>query len=97
MVYEKYSKNHFAALGLNTDAARDLANSLEADVLRELHAIVESAFLEIIERLNREGHGLQPYGEILPGDLPFRDSGGLRLAADIVISAGYAHTYEEET
>ena len=96
MDYRKYSKAEFDSLGIDTDAARDLASALEVDVLCELHSKVKDAFFEIVERLNDEGHRLQPYGDILPGDISFTEQGALRLAVDTVISAGFSHSVEDD-
>ena len=96
MDYQKYSKKSFDHLGVDTEAARKLADDLQCDVLDELHVKIKSALLEIISCLNANGNNLKPYGEILPGDMGFRDDGALRLGVDVVISAGYAHTYDDE-
>jgi hypothetical protein len=97
MNFEKYSKNQFESLGLNSPAARKLADELQDDVNAELHAAVLPAFLSIVERLNNQGHHLEMYDEICVGDIPFRDEPidgqcHLRLACNTVISAGYANT-----
>ena len=100
MEYSKYSKNEFDKAGINSDRARALADKLQEDVLQELNKEIEAAFLKIVTRLNAEGHDLSPYSEIVPGEYAFRgkeDNGncGLRLACDVVISAGYSHTINE--
>ena len=97
MNFEKYSKQQFESLGLNTSASRALAHELRDDVTEEIHAVVLAAFQNVVESLNARGHKLQPYGEIHPGDIPFRDETVegqcyLRLGCDVVISAGYADT-----
>lgn len=97
MNFERYSKEQFESLGLNTLAARKLADELQLDVNEELQAAVLPAFLKIIERLNAQGHNLAAYDEIRAGDISFRDvpTEGqccLRLGCDVVISAGYSHT-----
>ena len=63
MDFEKYSKQQFESLGLNTPAARMLADELQDDVNAEIHAVVLPAFLNIIERLNAQGHRLERYHE----------------------------------
>jgi hypothetical protein len=99
MNFEKYSKRHFETLGLDSPAARKLADDLEDDVKKELQPIIIGAFQRIIEGLNAKGHNLKAYGEIKLGDIPFRDESeekcNLRLACDFVISAGYADTISE--
>jgi hypothetical protein len=95
MNYEKYSKEEFDKRELDSPAARQLADELENDVADELHKVVSSAFIDIIDRLNAKGHKLSPYDEIIVGDLAFRDESEdgvcyLRLACNVVISTGYA-------
>lgn len=95
MNYTKYCKQQFAERGLDSLAARQLADELQNDVAEELHATVSAAFLKIIKGLNAQGHNLAPYGEAKIGDTSFRDEPQesvcfLRLACDVVISAGYA-------
>jgi hypothetical protein len=97
MNFEKYSKHQFEARGLDTNAARELADELQEDILKEIHEAVLAAFLQVAESLNAQGHSLTPYGEIAAGDISFRDKSGdgqcnLRLSCDVVISAGYSHT-----
>jgi hypothetical protein len=97
MDFEKYSKQNFALCGVNSDAARRLADDLRNDVNEEIHTVVLTAFLNVIEKLNTLGHHLTPYDEISPGDISFRNEPTekqccLRLACDVIISAGYSHT-----
>jgi hypothetical protein len=101
MNFEKYSKQQFESLGLNTPAARELADELQIDVTDDIHEAVLSAFQNVVQRLNAQGHSLTPYDEIRAGDISFRDEqidGNcyLRLGCDVVISAGYAHTMTVE-
>ena len=101
MDFEKYSKHQFEALGLNTLAARRLADELQDDVNSEIHAVVLPAFLNIVKRLNAEGHHPEMYDETRVGDITYRDEPidgqcSLRLACDTVISAGYADTMTVE-
>jgi hypothetical protein len=101
MNFEKYSKHQFESRGLNTPAARKLADELQDDVTEEVHAAVLAAFQNVVERLNAQGHNLQLYEEIRAGDITFRDElvegqCFLRLACNVVISAGYAHTMTVE-
>jgi hypothetical protein len=97
MDFEQYSKQHFEACGLDTPAARQLADELQDDVARGIHDAMLAAFLKVVEGLNLRGHNLTPYDEIQVGDISFRDESGdgqcnLRLACYVVISAGYSHT-----
>jgi hypothetical protein len=97
MDFEKYSKSQFESRGLDSFAARQLADQLQDDVATEIHDSVLAAFLKVVEGLNELGHNLQPYDEISIGDISFRDESVegpcfLRLACDSTISAGYSHT-----
>ena len=97
MDYAKFSKQEFVQRGLDTPAARQLADELQDDVRKEMHQAVFAMFSSIVEGLNAQGHSLKPNGEIVIGDLAFRDEPiegfcHLRLACDVVISAGYAGT-----
>jgi hypothetical protein len=101
MDYDKYSKAAFDACGLNNEAARKLSDQLQKDVNAELHPVILAAFERIVCGLNGRGHNLCPYGEIRAGDVSFWDQTmhrdcKLRLAYDVVISAGYAHTVTPE-
>src|SRR6059036_3495569 len=97
MNFEKYSKLQFESSGIDSPAARELADELQDDVAKEIHDAVLVAFLEVVEQLNAQGHNLQQYGEIRVGEISFRDERVegqcfLRLACDSTISAGYSHT-----
>jgi hypothetical protein len=97
MNFEKYTKRQFEGFGLDTPAARQLADELQGDVAKEIHEAVLAAFVKVVEGLNARGHNLTPYDEILAGDISFREESSegrckLRLACDVVISAGYSHT-----
>jgi hypothetical protein len=100
MDYEKYSKQKFDSLGLNSVDARKLADELRKDVAAEIHDAVLVAFSQVIERLNSQGHNLRS-DEIDIGDIGFRDESveeacHLRLACDVVISAGYSHLWQPQ-
>jgi hypothetical protein len=100
MEYSKYSKKEFEKAGINSTHARALADKLQEDVLLELHNEIEAAFLKVVSRLNKEGHDLSLYGKLAPGEYEFRGKQkngncGLRLACDVIISAGYSHTVNE--
>ena len=97
MDFEKYSKQQFESRGLDSPAARELADELQDDVAKEIHSSVLAAFLKVVEGLKAQGHSLRPYDEISIGDISFRDERVegqcfLRLACDSTISAGYSHT-----
>lgn len=101
MNYKRYSKEEFEKRGLDSPAARALAVELQDDVTREIHGIVLAAFQDVVQRLNAEGHNLQP-DEIKLGDIAYRDvptsddECHLRLGCDVIISAGYAHLCSAE-
>ena len=102
MDYSKYSKKSFELAGINSSKARKLADALEEDVVKELHSEINAAFEKVISRLNDEGHDLELYTEIVPGEYEYRGKEkdgnyGLRLACDVVISSGYSHTIDDET
>lgn len=75
-------------------AARQLCDELQAAVAGELHRVILPAFEGIIRALNAEGHRLLPF-EVSVDDIAYRDEPvenqcRLRVACDVVISAGYA-------
>jgi len=96
---EKFSAKAFEELGLDSDGARQLANSLKQEIEEELHSVIESAVIEMIGQLNEIGHHLQSYQGSGPTVLAYRDcSKGdcehgckLRVAVDFFVSTGYAH------
>lgn len=99
MDFEKYSKEKFASLGLNTPDARRLADELRSEVHKVIQSEVSPAFLDVIEQLNAQGHNLKIPDDPHAGDLSFRDEPikdqcCLRLGCDVVINAGYAHDIE---
>ena len=101
MDYSKYSNELFEAAGLDSAAARKLADQLAADVAQEVHVVVLPKLQELVAGLRSVGHQLQPYEDIRIGDVSYRDEPSpgmcrLRLACDTVISTGYAHTVEPE-
>ena len=98
MNFENYSKQTFESCGLDTPAARQLAYQLQVAVVEEMQEAVLAALLRVVEGLNVAGHNLKPYEQIRAGDIAFRDESvdgqcRLRLACDIVISAGYSDTH----
>jgi hypothetical protein len=96
MNFEKYSKSEFESLTADPAAARRLADQLQDEVLQEVHEAVYTAFLRVIDGLNAKGHDLRLSEEIGLGDIAYRDEVeghcNLRLACDVVISAGYSDT-----
>ena len=101
MDYDKYSRAAFEACGRNSDDARRLSERLQEVVNAELHPVILAAFQRVVAALNARGHDLRPYGDIVAGDVSFRDQTSqcdckLRLACDVIISAGYSHTMTPE-
>lgn len=95
MEYAKFSKSTFDRLGFDSPEAKSLAEQLQADVMLELHQAVLPVLHAIVAHLNTQGHCLTLYDEG-PGEVAYRDISGpeeckLRLACDIVVSAGYGH------
>jgi hypothetical protein len=76
---------------------RSLAEKLQEAVLRKMAPVIAEAFARVVAALNANGHNLAPYGVARPGEFMFRDESEqgqcrLRLACDVIISAGYADT-----
>jgi hypothetical protein len=97
MIDERFSADSFAKLGLDTKESRDLADSLEREVNKEMQQVIEPAFEKIITKLNLLGHNLKLEQERTTGEISFRDDNNdngyhckLRLAFDYLTSAGYA-------
>jgi hypothetical protein len=94
MDYSWVSKEQFDERGIDTDAARTLADLLQDEVEREVHIALRPIVERVVERLNIEGHNLTPY-EIKPGELSYKDESSEgktqpSLGCDVVISSGYA-------
>src|SRR5580765_1636997 len=73
MNVDNYSKKKFDALGLNTPAARKLADELQREVNKVVLPAVEPVFLDVIKQLNAQGHNLQRSGDASLGKISFRD------------------------
>src|SRR6266404_3075871 len=99
MINERFSLAAFEVRGLDTEAARDLADSLADEIQKEMHEVVLVHFANVVERLNAMGHALKPEYPPMPGDLSYRDdweddSGyhcRLRVGFDCIVSTGFAH------
>jgi hypothetical protein len=97
MIDEKFSAKSFIELGLDTEESRNLSDSLEKEVSRQMQQLIEAKFEEIITKLNDMGHNLK-LEEKTTGEISFRDDDDddenyhckLRLAFDYVTSAGYS-------
>lgn len=98
MIDERFAAEKFSTLGIDTPAAKELAEELADEVNVELHETLAAEVKRIVERLNAMGHGLK-IEEFNPGSISFRDDFEsdtgyhcrLRLAVDTVVSSGYAH------
>lgn len=99
MIDERFSSAAFEACGIDTQAARDLADLLAREVQLEMHEAIIAYFGKIVGRLNAMGHALKFEYDPSPGDLSYRDdwqddSGyhcKLRVGFDSVVSTGFAH------
>lgn len=104
MVDERLSAARFSSLGLDSEAARELADELAFEVQNELHELISVRVTAIVQRLNALGHNLRPLDPLVPGDLSYRDDDGggdpyfcrLRLSVDTVVSTGYGHLVHHE-
>ena len=101
MDYTGYAQSKFDRLGLDSPEAKALARQLEEEVTGELHQAIMPVFERIIAGLNSMGHNLTIYGDVMAGDVAYRDQTGpeechLRLAYDIIVSAGYGHLIHPE-
>lgn len=98
----RFSLAAFQATRSDPARARTLSDDLQREVTRELHNVIGPAVRLLVDRLNALGHNLRPYGELLAGDLPYRDelvteagpSCRLRLGVDTVVSVGFADTVD---
>ena len=98
MIDERFALSAFESHGQDKISRRALADVLQDEVAQELSKVIVPAMNAIIERLNRLGHNLRPYGPPEePGNLAFRDDDRddagydckLRVACDCTISTGY--------
>jgi hypothetical protein len=93
----RFSEAAFAACQGDQKRQRELADALQTEVQMELQEVMLAKWLEIIARLNALGHELRQYDVSDPGLVVYRDDDTtgsgydckLRLACDIIISAGY--------
>ncbi len=109
MIDERFSSDAFTSRGLDTEAARELAESLADEVRVEMHQALEMHLRKIVERLNAMGHNLKaeassPGDNSYPGDVAYLDDWEdetgyhckLRLGIYTVITTGYAHFISDE-
>lgn len=104
MIDEKFSLASFEACGLNTKEGEKLAELLADEIQKELHKVIETQVLKIIDQLNTMGHCLKLEYPSIPGDISFRDDGTnekgyyckLRVGIDTIISTGYAHLKDQK-
>jgi hypothetical protein len=96
MLDQRFSREAFLDGGLDSDAAKELVDELHNEVLNILHKSVDSALTEVVSQLNSMGHKLELFEPPKPGDIHYAhyigDQCNLRLAADIVVSAGFGYT-----
>ncbi len=91
---EKFSPAAFEFHAGDPDAARQLADQLEADVLLEVGKAARAKFREIVAALNAVGHHLTPYGLASAGAEEAKDYSdpnqcALWLGIEVNASAGY--------
>ncbi len=90
----------FDSLAPDAEAARLMADELQAAVLAELGEVVRARFEAIVAELNTRGYNLTLYGPQSADNRHVRDYSdpkccALRLGADVVISAGYRDVRSE--
>jgi hypothetical protein len=94
MDFDRYARAAFEASAASPDALRALADQLQDDILSELDRVLSERFAVIVAELNRRGHNLTAYDDQSPGEEHARDYTdpnrcALRLAYDVIISAGF--------
>jgi len=52
MIDKRFSSGAFASRGLDSEAARELADQLADEIANEMHEVVKHHFLKIVGRLN---------------------------------------------
>ena len=103
MIDQRFSKKEFEHAGKDSPSARQLADRLAEEITSELHGAIQAELQRIVMKLNGMGHNLRLYVEN-PGELAYRDDSGdgdnyqcdLRVAADCVVSTGYAHLLSDQ-
>lgn len=96
----RFSPAAFEAQAGDPRAARRLADELQAAVLKEVGDAACERLQAVVATLNTLGHRLTDYGPQTDGDRHARDytdphQCSLRLAMDIIISAGYKDVRSE--
>jgi len=91
---EQFSPAAFDFLVGDPEAARALADQLEAAVLAEVGAAARARFREIVAALNAVGHKLTPHGLPTNGAEEAKDYSdpnqcALRLGIEVEVWAGY--------
>ena len=102
MIDERFSAEKFLECEPESDAMTSLVNDLSDTVTRDLHEGVSNVFRNIVGQLNAIGHRLR-IEELNNGSISYRDDEEnqdgyrckLRLAVDIVVSAGYSDIVED--
>lgn len=102
MIDNKFSSEAFSEAGLGTPMARQLAKELQTAILEELDPSLTAAMNSVIEKLNKLGHKLKPYGPQHADEKHFREKydGDAQpykflVAIDMVVSVGYPETTDE--
>ena len=98
MIDDRFSLPSFERVRDNPDALRALADDLQLEITQELQNCMLPKFLELVSKLNQLGHNLREYEDIQIDHVHYRDDVietgeydcKLRLAATLVVGAGYA-------
>lgn len=91
---EQFSPAAFEFHAGDPEAARQLADELEAAVLAEVGKAARARFREIVASLNAVGHRLTPHGRQTDGTDEAKDYSdpnqcALWLAIEVSVAAGY--------
>jgi len=94
MNVENFSPAAFEFHTGDPDAARQLADTFEAQILAEVGKAARARFREIVAALNAVGHRLMPFGVATDGTEEAKDYSdpnqcALWLGIEVAVSAGY--------
>jgi hypothetical protein len=99
MIDERFSAAAFDTAGWNTESARKLCSSLNAEINAQLLAVLVPEMRKIVFRLNEIGHTLLDVSEQMDDEMHFRSFGSpapdgeykFLVAADLVVTVGFPH------
>jgi tRNA U34 5-carboxymethylaminomethyl modifying GTPase MnmE/TrmE len=105
MIDDRFSALAFEQAGLDTPAARKLADLLEAEIQNDLDPVLERAMDDIVARLNAMGHNLTKelatksgaitYYDYEPDSTEWHKNTRLRLGLISTVAAGYRDMVDE--